>query len=191
MKTPQLTFLTNRNRRIWVRPMTCQDAPLLIDIFAHLSPESRYMRFHESLESPDQERIEKTALEIASLKPDQGRGWLAFANIHRRRTPVGGVRWVRVDAESAEIALTIRDDFQGQGIGSELLRLAVLDADASGIAKIVAVIQGANHPITQLLRRSPVPLHKTVSGGEIYVEIDLKGSGIVESLREQASAVAV
>ncbi len=191
MPTTYLTFRTSRNRRIWVRPLTCNDAPLLIDIFAHLSPESRYMRFHESLESPDPARVEATARQIAGIAPEQGHGWLAFANIRGRKTPVGGARWVRVDNETAEIGLTVRDDFQGQGIGRELLRLAVLDADAAGITKIVAVIQGANQAITQLLRHSPVPLERSVSGGEIYVEIDLKESGIVESLRQQTSVVAI
>lgn len=191
MPTTYLTFLTSKNRRIWVRPMTCQDAPLLLDIFANLSPQSRYMRFNESLESPDPALMERTAHEIVALDPDQGRGWLAFANIRGRKTPVGGVRWVRVDAEHAEIALTVRDDFQGQGIGSKLLPIAVLDASAAGITTIVAVVHGANQAVVQLLRHSPVPLQKTVSGGAIYVEIDLKESGIVERLREQALAAAV
>lgn len=191
MKTPRYTFRTSRNRRIWVRPMTHKDAPLLIEIFAHLSPQSRYLRFHEPLAAPEPERIEKTAREIAALDPDQGRGWLAFANIRGHKTPVGGVRWVRVDGDNAEVALTVRDDFQGQGIGRELLTLAILDASAGGVAKIVAVVHGSNQAIMQLLRYSPVPLQKSVSAGEIFVEVDLKESGIVEGLRQQSSAVAI
>lgn len=190
MKPTYLTFRTNRNRRIWVRPMTCQDAPLLIDIFAHLSPQSRYLRFHESLDAPDPALVEERAREMATIAPDRGRGWLAFANIGGRKTPVGGARWVRVDDETAEIALTVRDDFQGQGIGRQLLRVAVLDADAAGISKLTAVVHGSNQAAMQLLRYSPVPLQRDIHAGEMYVEIDLRQSGLVEHLREDALVLA-
>lgn len=181
-----LTFLTRRKRRIWVRPMTAKDAPLLIEIFAHLSPQSRYMRFHEPLEAPDPEQVEEKAREIAALDPDRGHGWLAFATVRGRRTPVAGIRWVRVDETTAEIALTVRDDFQGQGIGRELLGIAVLDAADAGMARVVAIVHGANQSVLQLLRHSPAPIHKTISAGEIYVEADL--AEIAQALRAQAQA---
>ncbi len=184
-----LTFLTRRKRRIWLRPMRPDDVSHLIDIFAHLSPQSRYFRFHEPLEAPDPEQVEEKAREIAALDPDKGRGWLAFANVRGRRTPVGGIRWVRVDETTAEIALTVRDDFQGQGIGLELLRIAVLDADAAGVRRVVAVIQGANQSVVQLLRHAPAPIQKTISAGEIYVEADLRE--VAAAMREQAPAASV
>lgn len=187
--TKTLTFLTDRRRRIWLRLMQPSDAAHLVDIFAHLSPQSRYMRFHEPLEAPDPARVEEKAREMAALDPDKGRGWLAFANIRGRRTPVGGIQWVRVDETTAEIALTVRDDFQGQGIGRELLRAAVLDAADAGVARIVAIVHGTNQAVMHLLRHSPVPIQKTISAGEIYVEVDLKDSGIVEGLRRQTGAV--
>lgn len=174
------TFLSDRGRRIWVRPLCPTDVPYLIDIFDHLSPESRYQRFNELLDAPEPNRIQAEAKQIAAMAPDQGHGWLAFANIKRKKTAVGGVRWVRVSDEVAEVALTVRDDFQGQGIGRELVRLALEDARATGIHKINAVFQGGNQAVTQLLRHSPIPLeHKTLAG-QVYIEVDLTHSTWME-----------
>lgn len=132
------------------------------------------MRFHESLDDPDSAVIQATAREIATNVSLQGRGWLAF--VHKGRQPkvaVGGVRWVRLQPNVAEIALTVRDDFQEQGIGRELLRLAALDARASGIKKLMAVYQGANQAVSQLLNHSPVPVERVIHAGEIFIEADL------------------
>lgn len=175
MPSAYQVFRTRTGRSLWVRTIAgAEDAPYLVDIFAHLSPQSRYMRFHESLDAPDEAVIEATAHEIAANASLQGRGWLAF--VHRGRQPkvaVGGVRWVRLQPDVAEIALTVRDDFQEQGIGQELLRLAALDARASGIRKLIAVYQGANQAVSQLLHHSPVPVERVIHAGEIFIEADL------------------
>ncbi len=175
MSSSYRTFHTRTGRRVWVRTITgAEDAPYLVDIFAHLSPQSRYMRFHEPLDDPDPAVVLAKAREIAENAPLQGRGWLAF--VHRGRQPkvaVGGVRWVRLQPDVAEIALTVRDDFQEQGIGRELLRLVALDARAAGIKKLIAVYQGANQAVSQLLSHSPVPMQRVIHAGEIFIEADL------------------
>lgn len=132
------------------------------------------MRFHEPLDDPDPAVVQATATELAANVSLLGRGWLAF--VHSGRQPkvaVGGVRWVRLQPEVAEIALTVRDDFQDQGIGQLLLRLAAFDARASGIKRLIAVYQGSNQAVSQLLRHSPVPVERVIHAGEIYIEADL------------------
>ena len=134
------------------------------------------MRFHQSLDDPDPAVVQAEAREIAENAPLQGRGWLAFVHMGRQpKVAVGGVRWVRLqpDGLRAEIALTVRDDFQEQGIGQELLRLTALDARAAGIKKLIAVYQGANQAVNQLLSHSPVPVQRVIHAGEIFIEADL------------------
>lgn len=173
------TFRTTKGRRIWVRPMRADDAPHLMAIFAALSPQSRYLRFHEPLEAPDPALVEVRAQEMVEMTLRHGHGWLAFARRGNRRVPIGGVRWVRVPASSpdeppqAEVAVTVCDAFQGQGIGRELLRLAVLDAHAAGIQRLLAVVHGSNRAIMHLLAHAPVPLRQSIHAGEVYIEADI------------------
>ena len=132
------------------------------------------MRFHQPLDDPDPAVVQAQAREIAENAPLQGRGWLAFVHMGRQpKVAVGGVRWVRLQPDVAEIALTVRDDFQEQGIGQELLRLTALDARAAGIKKLIAVYQGANQAVSQLLSHSPVPVQRVIHAGEIFIEADL------------------
>jgi hypothetical protein len=115
---PTHTFETKTQRFVWIRPLHADDTAHLIDIFEHLSPDSRYLRFHESLVDPNPEYIEKKAAEIATLPEDSGLGWLAFTNLPEQAcAPIGGVRCVRLPEtpEVAEVALTVRDDFAGRG----------------------------------------------------------------------------
>jgi acetyltransferase len=182
------TFRTAKGRRIWVRPLRGDDAPHLVTLFQALSPQSRYLRFHESLEAPDPALVEAGAREMVEMTLRHGRGWLAFARQGNRRVPIGGVRWVRVppsapdEPPQAEIAVTVCDAFQGQGIGGELLRLAVLDAHASGIRRLLAVVHGSNRAVMHLLAHAPVPLRHSIHAGEVYIEADIGDEAVLTSL---------
>ncbi len=190
MADSAFTFRTAKGRRIWVRPLRAGDAPHLVAIFQALSPQSRYLRFHEPLEAPDPALVETRACEIVETTLRHGRGWLAFARRHNRRVPIGGVRWLRVppsapdEPPGAEIAVTVCDAFQGQGIGRALLRLAVRDAHAAGIRRLLAVVHGSNRAVMYLLAQAPVPLRQSVYAGEVYIEADLGNDELLASLTE-------
>jgi len=176
MNKSQHHFTTKTGLQVRVRPLYPDDAPFLIDLFAHLGPESRYLRFHQALATipPHQAMGEATTLTYTTWR--HGQGWLAFADLpDEPDAPVGGVRWIRTNGDVAEMALTVRDDMQGQGIGSELLRFAVEQARVQGIRTMTAVVQAGNHAIQRLLSASPWPVHRTIHAGEMFVEVDLSG----------------
>lgn len=172
----QHTFLTDSGLCVWVRPMRPDDAPHIINIFEHLSPESRYLRFHEPLTAPDPQFILEQAEALTAQTMRHGHGWLAFADLpDEAAATIGGVRWMQVEPRVAEVALTVRDDLQQQGIGRELLRLCLADARESGIEKLTAVVQGANRAVLRLLSQAGLPVTRDTHAGEIYIEVDLTG----------------
>ncbi len=175
MSSVYQVFRTRTGRRVWLRTLAgAKDVPYLIDLFSHLSPTSRYLRFNEPLADPDPAAVAAEARAIAENACRQGKGWLAFVRMGRKpQVAVGGVRWVRLDQEEAEIALTVRDDFQGQGIGQAMLRVAAADARAAGILRFVAIVHSANQAVSQLLRHSPVAVRRVIHAGQIYIEADL------------------
>src|SRR4029077_9177832 len=65
---------------------------------------------------------------------------IALADEHGRPTIVGGGRYVVVEPGSAEVAFIVIDGYQGQGIGSHLMRhLAGIARDA-GLTELIAEV---------------------------------------------------
>ncbi len=152
------------------------DTQNLVDIFAHLSPESRYLRFHEALTHASAQLVQDTAAGFATMPAEKGKGWLAFADLPDQPcAPVGGIRYVRLPNEPgvAEVALTVRDDLHGQGIGRELLYLLAKQARSEGLYKLTAIVQANNRAVLRLLSAAPIPVERKFEGGEIFMEADL------------------
>jgi len=156
--------------------MRPDDTQNLVDIFEHLSPESRYLRFHEALTHASPQLVQETAAGFATMPAEKGKGWLAFADLPDQPcAPVGGVRYVRITDEPgvAEVALSVRDDLHGQGIGREMLQLLVKQARTEGLCKLTAIIQADNRAVLRLLSAAPIPIERKFEGGEIFMEANL------------------
>jgi RimJ/RimL family protein N-acetyltransferase len=134
--------------RVLVRPVRSTDALLLADMFARLSETSRRMRFLGKKEELSAAELRYYANvdhhdheALIALDPAGGRG-------------VGVARYVRDadDPRAAEIALTVIDDWQGRGLGTELLGRLSYRARQEGICRFTAVVSADNVPMGMLLR---------------------------------------
>jgi RimJ/RimL family protein N-acetyltransferase len=151
-----------------IRQVRRSDAPLLADGFARLGPESRRLRFLRRKDEltpaelryfTDIDHHDHEA--IGALAPTAGGG-------------VGVARYVRdaSDPQSAEIALTVVDDWQGRGLGTELLAQLSGRARAAGIRRFTALVSADNAAMTALLRRLCAdPVHR--EHGTVEWEITL------------------
>jgi RimJ/RimL family protein N-acetyltransferase len=71
----------------------------------------------------------------------------------QRPTIVGGGRYIVVQSGQAEIAFVVVDDYQGQGIGTILMRhLAVLARDA-GLKELIAEVLPENSAMLTLFKK--------------------------------------
>jgi GNAT superfamily N-acetyltransferase len=86
--------------------------------------------------------------------------------------PAGIARLVR-DGATAEIAVTVADDYQGRGIGTTLLGALAADARAAGITRFVATVCSDNPSILAILRKLPGPFELTWRGGDREVVVGL------------------
>lgn len=158
---------------VLIRPVRSTDAPLLADGFARLSERSRRLRFLGR----------KATLTEAGLRyfthVDHHDHEALGALDHVRGGGVGIARYVR-DRENpaaAEIAVTIVDDWQGRGLGGELLARLADRARQEGIRRFTAVVAAGNAAAAGLLRNSGASL--------IH-----RGPGIVEYEMELADVKA-
>ena len=164
------------NLTIYLRPLTVNDVTLLLDLFDHMGPDSRYNRFNMPLIRPDIDYLRQEASKIAAVPPEVGQGWLILADLPQGETILGGIRFLyeeRESRETAEISLVVRDDFQGRGIGTSALSFAAMAARELGVKKLVANVLATNKPVFRMLARLPFPVSCDNSSGETLVEVDL------------------
>jgi len=134
---------------VLIRPVRGTDAPLLADGFARLSPRSRRMRFlgtKTTLSTAELSYFTEVDHHnheaIGALSADDGRG-------------VGIARYVRDagDPQAAEIAVTVVDDWQGRGLGTELLSRLSDRARQAGIDRFTALAAAENAAVAGLARK--------------------------------------
>ena len=140
--------------QVLIRQVQSADAPLLADGFARLSADSRWMRFltPKKALSPaelsyftDLDHHDHEAL--GALDTGDGRG-------------VGIARFVRKtdDPYAADIAITIVDEWQRRGLGSELLARLSDRARQEGIRRFTALVAADNVTVAGLLRNARASL---------------------------------
>jgi acetyltransferase len=167
------TFEAADGTSVWVRPLQPEDAQHLVDLFKHMGAESRFLRFNLPLTDPDPEFISSEAQRMARVAPGDG-AWLAFADLpDQPGAPVGGVRFVHTAADTAEASLVVRDDMQSKGIGTEMLRFLVRQAQSAGIKKLTATVQRGNRPLWRILQKAPIAITRDSQGPLTIIEADL------------------
>jgi RimJ/RimL family protein N-acetyltransferase len=154
--------------RLAVRPLEVTDRDAFAALFARLSPDSRFRRYHGP----------KPALaprELTYLTDVDHRRHEALAVIDRRDGSIVGVsRYVaRVEEPRvADLAIEVADDMQGIGIGTLLARLIVDRASSNGFDRVVASTLWDNRRARALMRRLGFRAH-TSEGNvlELYLAL--------------------
>jgi RimJ/RimL family protein N-acetyltransferase len=149
---------------VLIRPIQSADAPLLADGFARLSDRSRQMRFLT---------VKK------ELSPAEWR-YLTEVDHHDHEAlgaadPAGGhgvgvARYVRSaeDPQAAEIAVTVVDEWQGRGLGTELLAQLSERARSEGICRFTGLVAADNVAMVRLARRIGADLVRRESATLLY-----------------------
>ena len=135
---------------VLIRQVRSTDAPLLADGFGRLSAASRQMRFLGV-------KKELSAAELRYFTDVDHHDHEALGALDRAGGHgVGIARYVRDagDPLAAEIAVTIVDDWQGRGLGTELLAQLSDRARQEGIRRFTALADAGNVAVAALLRNA-------------------------------------
>lgn len=154
--------------RVLIRQVQSADAPLLADGFARLSAASRWMRFL----SP---KKELSAAELSYLTDLDHHDHEALGALeHGGGRGVGIARYIRQadDPSTADVAVTIADDWQGRGVGTALLARLSDRAREENIRRFSALVAVDNVAVAGLLRHARASLVRRDSGTLEY-EISL------------------
>lgn len=157
-----MEFELRDGRAYVVRRVRREDKALLTAGLAHASPESVQRRFLGT----------KPHLSDAELRyftevdfDDHYALVAVLRDAPDRLVAVG--RWVRdrADRESAEMAVMVCDEMQGQGVGTRLARLLADAARRRGIRRVTATLLIDNHAARAVLARVAAPVRTRSSDG--------------------------
>jgi GNAT superfamily N-acetyltransferase len=121
---------------------------VLDSVFAGLSDQSRYQRFHGP-------KPRLTSSERAYLAGVDDRDHLAVVAEAPDGSPLGLARCVRVpgDRKTADVAAEVVDPWQRRGIGTDMMRRLARRAAGAGIERLSATVLAETGLQRALLRR--------------------------------------
>jgi ribosomal protein S18 acetylase RimI-like enzyme len=155
--------------QIEIRALRPSDRNALLDAAGRTSDESLYRRFFgvrrefndaEVASFVDVDFIEQVAL-------------VALMGARERELIVAGARYIVVRPGTAELAVTVVDEFQGLGIASVLLRHLAGLARAARLSELVAEVMPDNTAMLRVLERSGLRQRKKPESSVIHVTLYL------------------
>jgi len=135
------------HRLLHIRPLRpCDDGPIR-ELFSHLGPRTRYLRFLSPMPVlPDSVLSLMTCVDYVRRL-----ALLAELDIAGRTEVVALSSFGAIDDGTAEVGLVVRDEWQRQGIGIALAARVLQAAEARGFTRFVAHAFSDNVVIRKLL----------------------------------------
>ena len=157
--------LLRDGRPCHLRPVRPEDAEAMRQFHSSLSPETIYFRFF----APYPELSDADVDRFTRVDYDERMAFVAT----RAGEIVGIGRYDKIDDDSAEIAFTVRDDFQGKGLGSVLLEHLTAAAREREITKFVADVLPTNQRMIGTFTEAGFRVRQQFEEGVIGLEFDI------------------
>ncbi len=159
---------------VTIRPIRPEDEPLMVHFHKTLSERSVYLRYFCSLSLST--RVEHERLvRICFGSYDRG-----FALVADRKNPetgereIAGVgRFSAINRAEAEAAVLVSDQWQGRGLGTELLAGVARVARAEKFRRLAAEILRDNLPTQAIFKKVGFRLHAMADASSVSAVLDL------------------
>jgi len=132
---------------VCMRPATPADQAALAAFFMGLSPEDLRHRFLASLKTVDERQL-------ARMTRNDGGPDITFVSCDAADGAILAVATLAtgLDAERAEVAVSVRSDLKGKGLSWSLLKHTLAHARARGVRVVESIETADNHPALDLER---------------------------------------
>lgn len=157
-----------------LRPLAASDRQVLALAYEQLSDESRRRRFF----SPPSRLSESLLDYLTEVDFDHHVALVAHLRDDPEQRGIGVARWIRDrdDPTRAEAAVTVADEWQGRGIGTQLLIALVEAAAERGVTTFVADVLWENTMLLDTLQELGARV-SPAEPGVARVEFDLPAPG--------------
>jgi ribosomal protein S18 acetylase RimI-like enzyme len=156
-------------RKLEIRALRPQDQTDLRAAVDRTSAQSLYRRFFGAKRSFSDKEVAffvnvDFANHVALVAVVEERGHAAI---------VAGGRYIVQQPGTAEIAFIVVDEYQGQGIGSALLRHLAILARNAGLKEFAAEVLPENIPMLKTFEKSGLKMSTKREAGTVHVALEL------------------
>ena len=156
-------------QRIEIRALRPDDRDALIAAVGLAGAQSLYRRFHGAKRSFSDQEI---AIFVNVDFVDHV-ALVAATDESGRSVIVGGARYIVVQPGKAEVAFTVVDRYQGQGIGAALMRHLAAIARAAGVKELIAEVLPENAAMLKVFEKSGCSVTTRRDRGVVHVTLEL------------------
>jgi RimJ/RimL family protein N-acetyltransferase len=163
---------------VLIRALAPPDRSKIVAAFHKLDPASVYTRFfsfRKELSDADLKRLEEA-------DPARSLALAAFLGSTSEETLIGAGSYVALPPSegrrAAEVAFTIEEDYQGQGLARQLFSALAGVALQHGFTHLEAEVLAGNAAMLAVFERSGLPLVKTKQDGVVHVVMRLGDAGV-------------
>jgi GNAT superfamily N-acetyltransferase len=156
------TYVAPSGVQVTFRPVHPTDEPRVRHLFYQLSQQTVYYRFMSMLKRLPRKQIRdfvfvdhRSEVAIVGTVPEA----------HGEEIIAVGRYWLDPKTNRAEIAFTVQDNWQKQGIGTFLFRYLTRTARRSGIRGFSAEVLAENKPMQKVFNKSNLKTQCKLSGG--------------------------
>ena len=124
------SYQTPDGTTVSIRPIRPEDADMEQDFVKHLSPETKYFRFMNTIRELSQAQLTR----LTQIDYDREMAFVALAEEDGAQTEVGVCRYATSpDGESCEFAIVVADRWQGKGLARRLMGVLIETAASRGL----------------------------------------------------------
>ena len=123
-------FQAKDGSQVTIRPIKPEDVRMEQEFVKALSPESRYMRFMNTIREVSPAQM----IRLTQIDYDREMAFVATIDADGEEKEIGVVRYAtNPDGESCEFAIVVADDWQGKGLARRLMGTLIDTASSAGL----------------------------------------------------------
>lgn len=162
---------TKTGLEIFLRPIKISDEPLLKDFFYSLTDNTLYRRFMTIRKDWPHERLQ----EYVSVDYSKEMRILAVIKREQREEIIGLGRYdMDENTHYADVAFVVRDTYQGNGVGGELLSYLTMLGKRQGLLGFTAEVLLENRPMLHLFEKMGFEIEKRRSEGVFELDMGFR-----------------
>ena len=160
-------------RRIFIRPVKPEDAPLFTALFKTLSPTTIYYRFFGALKELNPEMLAR----FTQIDYDREIALVAIDEDSESDCMLGVARIIGdPDGKTGEFAVLVGDAWQGKGIGSNLLGKCLSIAEKQGFESVHGIVLHENRNMLALGKKLGFEIKREPDSGDNELVIHFRGN---------------
>jgi acetyltransferase len=160
-------------RRIFIRPVKPEDAPLFTALFKVLSPTTIYYRFFGMLKELKPEMLAR----FTQIDYDREIALVAIDEDSETDRMLGVARIIGdPDGRTGEFAVLVGDTWQGQGIGSNLLEKCLSIAEKQGFKTVHGIVLRENRNMLALGKKLGFEIKRDADSADNELVIHFGGN---------------